>query len=624
MNCMQPTTWFGLALLVGLLVPQLAFGQVGPRGMDNPGLGFRGRDMNPAMMPLQAQFSNPSIQSFRTDGRPMMPAAATIAPSATAAMIAPSATPAMIAPSATPAMIAPSATAAMITPSATQVFATVSSVTQLVPNSIQQTTGTALQAARTVALPANPLSVPAQTSQSDAAGVLTLPGGTLEGSSTVVPTDKTPRPIVRIPPAGPASTVHLNSSQIAGFTFVISSCRYAILLDDHPGRYIQGEGGTAFEVTRTGAVVLKEGVALIASGANPLTVTTRLADVKMEADTVALIEAGDFTPCKVTALKSQTNDGIVLSLASGRGSDKESTETFALPAATELVVADHRLTPEELISSDGVDREYRQTLLISSTWHVVKAGLPVARLISSHPLLVAARGDQRLAQCPAIKDLLRQHEGEMQKPSPAVQKQATSDDLIGISYSEPIDLPGLRATRHASLSTRGPGHYQLKQGTIFVDAAQALRVDTPTASVFAAPHSVLVISADDLRTQVLNLHDQRMGAVKLLVGKSYVPVGPGSEARVLNEQSVKARPLALGDGIGRRRMRVIPGADNVNVVVNEFSIPDALVAHPVLKQFSVSHHAPDRLLVNKIVKTAAAVACATAGSREVYSSAAMR
>jgi len=70
---MQPTTWFGLALLVGLLVPQLAFGQVGPRGMDNPGLGFRGRDMNPAMMPLQAQFSNPSIQSFRTDGRPMMP-----------------------------------------------------------------------------------------------------------------------------------------------------------------------------------------------------------------------------------------------------------------------------------------------------------------------------------------------------------------------------------------------------------------------------------------------------------------------------------------------------------------------------------------------------------------------
>jgi hypothetical protein len=584
--------------------------------MDNANFNARGRDFSPMMMPSQARFNN---QSFRAEGRMTMPEARMTMPEVRMTMpeVRPM-TPAVdskITPFVQPAT-------SNITPVSTAVFESVASVTRLVPNSIQQPTSGALQSG--IALPSSALSTPPNVSTSQGAGgLLTLPGGKLEGSSTIVQTDSTPRPIVRFPAAGPATTVHLKSSEIAGFTFVISSNRYAISLDDHPGSYIRGEGGTAFEVTSAGVVVIKEGVALIASGADPLTVRTRLADVRIGPDSVALVEAGNFGPCKVAALKSSADESILVSLASGGDSDKDNIEVIGVPGSTELVVADHQLTPEELVSSDGVDREYRRTLLKSSSWHVVRAGLPIANLIAHHPLLVAASGDQQLALSPAIRVLFREHHDKLQKPLPP-EKQATVDDLIGISYTAPAALPGLRATRHASVFAHDQGHYKLQCGTIFIDAEQALRIDTPTSSVFAAPHSALVISADDSRTQVLNLHDRRAGAVKLLVGKTYVPLGPGAEARVLKERSVKARPLALGDGIGRRSMRVVPTAENLNVVVNEFSIPDALLAHPVLKQFSASHNAPDRTLVNKIVKTAAAVAFATAGSREVYSSAAVR
>jgi hypothetical protein len=160
----------------------------------------------------------------------------------------------------------------------------------------------------------------------------------------------------------------------------------------------------------------------------------------------------------------------------------------------------------------------------------------------------------------------------------------------------------------------------LKRGTLFVEARQAVRIDTAVASVLAAPGSVLIVSADKSHVQVLDLLDRRSGDVKVVAGKTSLPLNPGTEVRVLAGATFHARRLALGDGIGRRRVRAVAIGNEYRAVINEFSIPDALVTHPLLRRLPASSDLSDRLLLGRIVKTAAALAYATNDSREAFSS----
>jgi hypothetical protein len=67
-------------------------------------------------------------------------------------------------------------------------------------------------------------------------------------------------------------------------------------------------------------------------------------------------------------------------------------------------------------------------------------------------------------------------------------------------------------------------------------------------------------------------------------------------------------------------VRAVAIGNEYRAVINEFSIPDALVTHPLLRRLPASSDLSDRLLLGRIVKTAAALAYATNDSREAFSS----
>lgn len=170
-----------------------------------------------------------------------------------------------------------------------------------------------------------------------------------------------------------------------------------------------------------------------------------------------------------------------------------------------------------------------------------------------------------------------------------------------------------------SLIEKANHRIDLKCGTVLLHSNKTQTVDTPHASILVKAGTVAVVTTSDEATQVFDLSDTRVGDVAVTIpGKAIYHLGPGKEVTIALGDCDPFDSMTA-DGIGRRNVHVEElTEENLVVVTNDFSILHALLKHPVFNQMQQSSAPEERNLLDKALKTAAALSLTVDRTRGAY------
>ncbi|MBI4533586.1 MAG: hypothetical protein HY711_06525 [Candidatus Melainabacteria bacterium] len=465
------------------------------------------------------------------------------------------------------------------------------------------------------------------------------PDTTPSPDPTVIATDKTPPPTQTVPSVQ-REIERYENADIINQTLVSTNTCTAMSFNEMHDSYFLGECGTTFEVTGERSVLLKDGRMFAGAGKNGLRFRTHLADVMVAPKAMVLVSAMESKPLRVTNLDSPEPSAVEVQV---------NGEPVAQVDPGQEVLVGHELGEEELIAADGVERTPVGGTIQKFGVVAQKAAVPVGQLIERDMLLgchsmrlgtAQAWPFKRLQELKVASTSPSGEPGSRQKalnvvPSPS----ANAKPFILTSYTAPghytldgqgnwqlvahvpsVAPQGLKLGPETDLSEIAPGHYRLIGGSVLTKSSRTTRLDTPSGVVVAKPNAAALVIVEDNLTRVLDLSDRASSDIRVLADRQYVDLLPGQEVGLIRGVRIDPKMLVSGDGLGRRRMRVIPGSGEVRVVVNEFSIVDALGKLSVLKGIRRSQDNEELSLLYQIMKTAAAVAMSTGKSSIPYSS----
>lgn len=149
------------------------------------------------------------------------------------------------------------------------------------------------------------------------------------------------------------------------------------------------------------------------------------------------------------------------------------------------------------------------------------------------------------------------------------------------------------------------GVYKLDSGDAFITPAEASRVDVPGASVFIGGHNCVFISVERRITRIMDLNDTTAKSVRVVYKQHLLPLYPGSELSIVDADQQRAGDIIMSDGIGRREMRILAFEDSSFVVIDDFSLTNAISNIPRLSDLYRSQSKEDRAYVASILKMAA-------------------
>ncbi|MBI4532549.1 MAG: hypothetical protein HY711_01270, partial [Candidatus Melainabacteria bacterium] len=485
----------------------------------------------------------------------------------------------------------------------------------------------------------------------------TIPGETPAGAPVInalldipaaVTTDVTKRRPV-FPPEGPSQSepVPRGAKMVA-----VNSCT-GYYPEDEPETYMQAASGTEFELGTDNTLMVKNGRMLVAAGKGNLTVKAQLAQVVLKSQAMALVETEDAKPTRITVLETPGTEEVVVQVGSA---------TFVvMSSGEELVVSPQKLTAEDLASADEVSKQYSTTPMEREGLYVLRATIPLDEYIEKDPLLHCR--NQRLENLTPFKRMRQQQlagkapakMGYLDPKMPLAKQTSdtkstfmpvsynqieyqglsvlspdtgaediafaqTNTDITPLTYLPTSVLPDFPVTDNAHLVELGRDHYRLVRGSVLAHSRHNTRIDTAHGAIIAKPGSTFTISVEDDLTRVMNLADKRSKSVNVLVDKHVVPLSPGREATLTGgESKIDPRKLVLKDGLARRYMLLMQVSYGQNIVVNDFSMVDALHKHPLLRALRNSRTDSNRQMLDEITKTAAARAVTVDKVRGPYS-----
>ncbi|HEY9870912.1 MAG TPA: hypothetical protein V6D08_17235, partial [Candidatus Obscuribacterales bacterium] len=385
-------------------------------------------------------------------------------------------------------------------------------------------------------------------------------------------------------------------------------------------------------------------------------VKTDVAQVDLPPQTVVLVQTGEGAPTRVTALDLAGEEGLIV---------RAGPSLFVVMAAREeLLIASRDLTPADLTHPDGVWRDYSPSKLDKDGFHVMKAQVSLDEMWAKNQLLLC-----RLEPIEKRKAFKRLRKPEFlatvgldttlpppvstsatagaTSPPPtakwAKEKPAalehhprpffmTTNTPAGSYFSEqkgewrlvayvpsgcPLDYhcgPGV------NIAEVGPAQYYLSDGTVLLHPDRDVVIYTDNGDALIEAGSAAIISADVDITRVLNLSDHRPHGVHLVMNGQDAKLAPGYEASFTRGGKINARQLVLAQRLGRRDMRIMRMGENQYAVLNEFSVTDALIRHPLLQEARRSGAASDKRLIAEVQKTAAVISVSRDRTRGMYSS----
>jgi hypothetical protein len=177
----------------------------------------------------------------------------------------------------------------------------------------------------------------------------------------------------------------------------------------------------------------------------------------------------------------------------------------------------------------------------------------------------------------------------------------------------PLLLPKDAAERGISLSGDTKmyrveqGKYQMGCGCSLIHTEEPIYISTCRANVMARAGATLVVGAKKDVTRVLNLSDRKHDSVRVIFGKNYVSLNPGEELAIVCAKASDADKASSEYVIRYRNAQKLKVSPDYNAVLFEFSLADAMKHCLIFKQLTESPYKCDKLLLNEIIKTAAAV-----------------
>jgi hypothetical protein len=252
---------------------------------------------------------------------------------------------------------------------------------------------------------------------------------------------------------------------------------------------------------------------------------------------------------------------------------------------------------------------------------------PTGRQLPSLPLAANYAG-RSAADISAIYQTVARYQGKaLPVPQPqALSKTVADPQAIASAYKQDLDASdrddshlqavawqaptdslsgGAHTTEGGGLVRVSDGVYKLDRGGAYVSPAEAARVDIPGGSVFVGGHNTVYISVEKRITRVMDLHDSSAKSVRVVYNQHLLPLYPGAELNIVDADQVHAGDVIMSDGIGRREMRILSFEEGGFVVVDDFSITNALANVPRLKELYRSDAKEDRASVAAMLKMAA-------------------
>ncbi|HEY9868101.1 MAG TPA: hypothetical protein V6D08_02750 [Candidatus Obscuribacterales bacterium] len=406
----------------------------------------------------------------------------------------------------------------------------------------------------------------------------------------------------------------------------------AYTFNDERETFMQAALGSRFTIEPEQTVVLERGRIVAGTRRRELRVKAGLITTVVKPESAAVIEAEPDKPPRITVLNSEGPDGVVVQVGKSKFTVKQSGD--------ELVVAEQGVPEEQIKPKDGIRRQFepallgsgnvrifvahvpiedaiRKNIVFNCTYHFLENYLPVRKVTGREGL--ADKGPSRLGQVnpqPAPASIVKPVPSEVlpRMAPPAVTARqpavppATPLFLKPVAHRVSRPPSWMRASSDSALVESDPKHYHLSQGSTLAEVRDGLRMETRHGTVFAKPGSVVLVSADDKITRVLNLADKHGGSVDFVVGKHVVPLAPGTELNILPRSARDAEALVWSDGIARRDLRITPVDSNLQLIINQVSIVDAFAKNPLLAGLRASGSPADKSLARRIVRTAAVIA----------------
>lgn len=187
---------------------------------------------------------------------------------------------------------------------------------------------------------------------------------------------------------------------------------------------------------------------------------------------------------------------------------------------------------------------------------------------------------------------------------PSVSAQSHADDG---TWREEIDGVRLAATKDCLYRKKAASEIELLDGTLLIDASQPITVSSPLSRIEFNKGTLAVLRVRNGAEHVLQL----LESAKVLYGKHSGRLHCGDEGFIANH-APEVREILFEDGIGRRRVRTDELGNGMHLTITEFSLVQAMEREPVLYGFLHSGQKRDKLLKEKLIRTAAALGVATA------------
>lgn len=490
------------------------------------------------------------------------------------------------------------------------------------------------------------------------------PGGGGGGGVVVVlpPVPGVPPPVVVVvaPPPGcvGCTVVSIEKTPPPQPTVVLPVMQAPILLNLQPATYVastdceqyylklnqnkaadngmRGQAGTEFEVTQEKTILLKDGRMLVGAGSEGMTMQVAGEMVTMKPDTVALIESRANKPMRVTVINGNHEDAVTVS--------KDNQEVARVSKGQEAIIADSPLADEELIPTDGVERQPIGGTIVKQGLQVKKNTLSVAELEEKDPFLAACRKKKEKERLGNVSLNTGSHQAEIAKSNdlmPIAYWHGNLDQSNAYEISSNVPMqPGkyqfngdgdwklvaftpmaanIRLGKGSRIEETGNNSYRLVSGTALIEAADEMTVQLGNASIHLTKGATVAVYTDGTTSGVQDLCDLGVGKVFFVADKKYLSLRPGQEAVLTVGPSTGVGHKIAADQLGRRRMKVVPIQEATHLVTSEFSLVDHMNKNHLLKGLRSSPEKHDQKLMNSILKSAAALSLTVDRSHGPYS-----
>lgn len=205
-------------------------------------------------------------------------------------------------------------------------------------------------------------------------------------------------------------------------------------------------------------------------------------------------------------------------------------------------------------------------------------------------------------QMPPAMPYVSGQENEEIPASPTANSEYTPLMLAKDAKERGISLSG-----NAKLCNTGKQQFKLESGCILLHTEEPVFIKTCRADISILKGATIVVSATKEVTRILNLSDRKRNSIRVIFGKRYVPLNPGEEINVVCSKAPDADKASVEFVIRFRNAQTISITPDMKAVFLEFSLSDALRHCLIFKQLRESSDPADKVLLDEIVKTAAAV-----------------